>query len=107
MDGFVEAEIIIMGAGLAGLPAAIYLGRARRDTLVIDSGKSMARWEPDIQNYLGFADGIAGDKLLRIGRGQAQRYRVQFRQDEIQSAKRSKKGFVLRGKTARFHCRRL
>ena len=36
-------EVVIIGGGVAGLSAAIYLGRAQRDVLVIDSGKSMAR----------------------------------------------------------------
>ena len=47
-------EVIIVGGGVAGLSAAVYLGRAQRETLVIDSGKSMAKWEPDIRNYQGF-----------------------------------------------------
>jgi thioredoxin reductase len=31
-------EVIVIGGGIAGLSATIYLGRAQRDTLVIDSG---------------------------------------------------------------------
>ena len=38
-------EIIIGGGGLAALSAALYLGRSRRDTLLIHSGRSMAKWE--------------------------------------------------------------
>jgi thioredoxin reductase (NADPH) len=102
-----QAEVIIVGGGLAGLSAAIYLGRAKRDTLLIDTGKSMARWEPDVQNYLGFPAGIAGDKLLELGRRQAERYGVRFQRDEILSAITTCKGFLLRGKTGRFRCRRL
>ena len=37
-------EVIVVGGGIAGLSAAIYLGRAQRDTLVIDAGRSMAKW---------------------------------------------------------------
>jgi cation diffusion facilitator CzcD-associated flavoprotein CzcO len=43
-------EVIIVGGGLAGLSAAIYLGRAMRDVLVIDSGESRGRWEPPRAN---------------------------------------------------------
>ena len=50
-------EVIIVGGGIAGLSAAIYLGRAERDTLVIDSGHSMAKWKPEVGNYLGFPEG--------------------------------------------------
>src|SRR3954466_9092464 len=90
-------EVIIVGGGLAGLSAAIYLGRARRDTLVIDAGKSMARWEPDVQNYLGFPEGISGEELVRRGREQARRYRVRFRRDCIEWARGRKGRFTLRG----------
>ena len=67
-------DAIIVGGGIAGLSAAIYLGRAQRSTLVIDSGKSMAQWEPDVQNYLGFPKGISGVELLKRGEQQARRY---------------------------------
>src|SRR5438045_3637521 len=67
-------EVIVIGGGLAGLSAAIYLGRALRDVLVIDAGESLALWEPEVQNYLGFPDCIEGRELLRRGRAQALRY---------------------------------
>ena len=41
---------VIIGGGLAGLSAALYLGRSRRDTLLIHSGRSMAKWEANVQN---------------------------------------------------------
>lgn len=96
-----------MGGGIAGLSAAIYLGRAKRDTLIIDSGKSMARWEPDVQNYLGFPGGISGNELLRRARQQARRYRVKFMRDEIVSARASARHFQLRGHQSKYRCRRL
>jgi len=102
-----NADVIIIGAGLAGLSAAVYLARARREALVIDSGRSMARWEPDVQNYLGFPDGIAGDELLRRARRQARRYGSKFVRDEIRSAGLSKGTFVLRGVRGRYRSRRL
>src|SRR5205807_8377785 len=57
-------EVIVVGGGIAGLSAAIDLGRAQRDVLVIDSGHSMAKWEPVVQNYLGFPNGVGGEELL-------------------------------------------
>lgn len=76
-------DVVVVGAGLAGLSAAIYLGRALRNTLVIHSGKSMAVWEPDVENYLGFPKGISGEELLKRGREQAKRFNVEFDEDEI------------------------
>jgi thioredoxin reductase (NADPH) len=78
-------EVIVIGGGLAGLSAGIYLGRSRRDTVLIHSGRSMAKWENDVQNYLGFPEGIAGETILERGRQQVARFGVEIVQDEIQS----------------------
>jgi thioredoxin reductase (NADPH) len=100
-------EVIVIGGGIAGLSAAIYLGRARRDTLMVDSGHSMAKWEPTVENYLGFPKGVAGESLLRSGRQQARRHEVIFADDEIKSARVRGNEFVLRGKKKTYRCNRL
>ena len=91
-------EVIVVGGGIAGLSAAIYLGRAQRDTLVIDSGHSMAKWEPVVENYLGFPKGVGGEELLKNGCRQAKRYEVRFANDEIKTLALRKSVFVLTGK---------
>lgn len=104
----IRSQVIIVGGGLGGLSAAIYLGRAKRETLVIDSGKSMARWEPDVQNYLGFPEGISGSELLQRARTQARRYRVRFKRDEVSGAQRTGDGkFIIRGERANYRAHRL
>lgn len=100
-------EVIVIGGGIAGLSAAIYLGRAQCDTLVIDSGHSMAKWEPVVENYLGFPRGIAGEDLLKYGRRQAARYAVDFANDEIKSVAAKKTHFLLRGRRRTYRTRRL
>jgi thioredoxin reductase (NADPH) len=100
-------EVIVIGGGIAGLSAAIYLGRAERDTLVIDSGRSMAKWEPEVRNYLGFPEGIGGEDLLTYGRRQARWHKAQFANDEIKSVARRKEGFVLRGRRTSYRTNRL
>ena len=100
-------EVIVIGGGIAGLSAALYLGRAQRDTLVIDSGHSMARWEPEVENYLGFPEGVGGEELLRKGCRQAKRHEVRFVDDEIRAVSSNKLGFVLKGKTKTYRTKRL
>lgn len=103
----ITAEIIIVGGGLAGLSAGIYLGRAKRDALLIDNGRSMARWEPHVQNYLGFPRGIAGEDLLRFGRQQARRYGIRFCKDRILSGEHTARCFKLRGEKSNYEGQRL
>src|SRR6476659_8792390 len=98
MDDPATREVVIIGGGIAGLSAAIYLGRAQRDTLVIDSGHSMAKWEPVVENYLGFPKGVGGEELLKNGRKQAERYEARFVHDRITNVSSSKTGFVLKGR---------
>ena len=100
-------EVIVVGGGIAGLSAAIYLGRAQRDTLVIDSGHSMAKWEPVVENYLGFPKGVGGEELLRSGCEQAKRHNVRFVRDEIRSVSSKKSGFRLTGRKKTYHTRQL
>ena len=100
-------EAIVVGGGIAGLSAAIYLARAETDTLVIDSGHSMAKWEPKVENYLGFPKGVDGEDLLEAGRKQAERYGAKFVADEITKVDREKSGFTLRGKNGEYGAKRL
>lgn len=99
-------DVIIVGGGLAGLSAAIYLGRARRDVLLIDSGQSLASWEPHVENYLGFPDGISGKEILDRGREQVRRYGVSLLADEVQEVTGQKNSFTLQGKKSRYSGKR-
>jgi thioredoxin reductase (NADPH) len=106
-------EVLIIGAGFAGLSAAIYLSRSRVPTLLIDSGHSMAVWEPEAQNYLGFPEGIAGATLLDRGRAQASRFGAEFAIDEALAVHQQnpatdrRAGFVVEGKVGRYCGKRL
>jgi thioredoxin reductase (NADPH) len=107
LDDSNPREVIIVGGGIAGLSAAIYLGRAQRDVLVIDSGHSMAKWEPVVQNYLGFPNGVGGEELLKNGCTQARHYGALFARDEIKTVSARKSFFVLKGKRKTYRAKRL
>src|SRR4029078_5839635 len=90
-------EVVVVGGGIAGLSAALYLARAQRDTLVIDSGHSMAKWEPEVENYLGFPQGVDGENLVKSGRKQAERYGAEFVVDTVKEVSSENDAFLLRG----------
>jgi len=67
-------EVLIVGAGPAGLTAATYLARFRRRVLVVDAGEPRACWIPLSHNMPGFPSGVGGPEILRLMREQAQEY---------------------------------
>jgi thioredoxin reductase (NADPH) len=88
---------VVVGGGLAGLSAALYLGRSQRRAVLIDAGDSMARWEPIVENYLGFPEGLSGEKLLELARAQVRKFGVHTIHDRITRIHRSGEMFVLEG----------
>ncbi|MEP6632962.1 MAG: FAD-dependent oxidoreductase, partial [Luteimonas sp.] len=45
-----QSDCLIVGAGPAGLTAAIYLARFKRKVTVVDAGSSRASWIPESHN---------------------------------------------------------
>jgi len=76
-------DSLIIGAGPAGLTAAVYLARFRREAVVVDSGCSRARYIPKSHNTPGFCHGVSGDSLLDDLREQAARFGVVPREGRI------------------------
>ena len=79
-----DAEILIIGGGPAGLTSAIYATRARRKTVLIDKvmpgGQVMNT--ALIENYPGFPGGINGAKLASRFVEQAKSFGPDIRMDE-------------------------
>src|SRR5215475_525171 len=79
-----EIDCLVIGGGPAGLTAAIYLARFRRNIVLIDAGASRAALIPDSHNYPGFA-GISGEELLAKLRAQARRYGAALEHGAVES----------------------
>ena len=85
-------DVLVIGAGPAGLTAAIYLARFRRRVCVIDSGASRAAWIPVSHNLIGFPDGISGRALLdRLGE-QARKYGAEIVAGQVDRLERHADG---------------
>lgn len=90
-------DCIIIGGGLAGLQAALQLGRYRHDILVIDSNNGRSNLCKSYHNILGWPDGVSGETLRKLGRQQAEKTGVQFVQDKVVEAQKNGNVFVLTG----------
>jgi thioredoxin reductase (NADPH) len=87
-------DCLIVGGGPAGLTAALYLARYRRDVLVIDDGASRAALIPESHNYPGFSNGISGEALLgRLGE-QAEQYGARRFRGHVEALRREGDLFV-------------
>jgi thioredoxin reductase (NADPH) len=71
-------DCLIVGAGPAGLTAAIYLARFHLKVAIVDAGQSRALWIPETHNHAGYPDGISGPALLDRIRQQAVQYGAQI-----------------------------
>lgn len=99
-----DYDIVIIGAGPAGLTAGIYLARARYRVLVLEKGQfggqlKNIEW---IENYPGFAAGVGGAQLASSMIDQAVRYGVELEQGEvtgIESFSRCQSVFCADGKS--------
>ncbi|MEN2746144.1 NAD(P)/FAD-dependent oxidoreductase [Sphingomonas sp. T9W2] len=67
-------DCVIVGAGPAGLTAAIYLARFHLTIRMFDCGSSRAAMIPRTHNHAGFPGGIAGKELLARMHEQARTY---------------------------------
>ncbi|MBI5547089.1 MAG: thioredoxin-disulfide reductase [Deltaproteobacteria bacterium] len=74
-------DLIVVGAGPAGLATAIYAARARLKTLVLDSSVpgGQVKTTHKVSNYPGFADDVKGSELAAAFAQQAQRFGAQIR----------------------------
>ena len=88
-----DYDVLIIGAGSAGLSAALTLGRCLRRVLVADGGASRNEYSPGVHGFLS-RDGIRPAELLRIGREQLQPYEtVEVRALKIETLTRQGNGF--------------
>ena len=69
-------DLVIVGAGLAGLAAAVYAASEGLDVLVIESSSpgGQAASSSRIENYLGFPTGVSGQELAARAYTQAQKF---------------------------------
>lgn len=98
-------DCVIVGGGIAGMQAAIQMGRYGHRALVVDKGDGRSVLCRSYHNVLGWPDGISGSELRALGRRHAEGLGVRFAKDEIVSADRSGDIFLLKGTQSAYECK--
>ncbi|SNS45578.1 thioredoxin reductase (NADPH) [Granulicella rosea] len=87
-------DVVVVGAGPAGLAAGVYGASEGLKTLLVDAFApgGQAGSSSRIENYLGFPEGLSGDELAKRSVLQAQRLGVEFLMQRVESI-RSENGY--------------
>ena len=75
-------DVIVVGSGPAGISAALYLKRAKKNVLIISKGEGALKKADKIENYYGI-ESITGEELYKTGLKQAERIGVLIENDEV------------------------
>lgn len=83
MSAATDRDVIVIGGGLAGLSAAIFIARHDLSTLVIDAGESLIRRNAHLENFPGFPTGVNARHLLDLLQEQLKRSGAERRTDRV------------------------
>ncbi len=86
-------DVIIIGAGPAGISAGLYTQRANKKTLIIYNEKSSLEKANKIENYYGFPNGISGKELYQNGIMQAKNLGIELKKEEVIKIEKIKETF--------------
>ena len=80
-------DVVVIGGGPGGMTAALYAGRARLKTLLIEKSLigGMATYTSEIENYPGFPEPIDGIELMKLFDKQFRRFGVDGKLTDVQS----------------------
>ncbi|MCK4495197.1 MAG: FAD-dependent oxidoreductase, partial [Candidatus Aminicenantes bacterium] len=100
-------DVIILGAGPAGMAAAIYTGRARLNTLVLEKGLPggqilLTDW---VENYPGFPDGVVPFQLMDNFRKQAAKFGAKIETDKVKDVRRKDSLWLVLGNRGKYQAR--
>ena len=97
-------KVIIIGSGPAGLTAAIYAARADLNPLILEGNQPGGQLTitTEVDNYPGFAEGIAGPQLMDEMRKQATRFGTISKFEIVTDVDFSKKLFTVTAETQNY-----
>lgn len=100
-----QYDVVIIGAGPAGLSAALYAGRAKLSTLLLEKEKAGGQIATthDVENYPGSIEDTTGPRLVARMVEQCKQFGVEIVYDEIASVDLAGIDKVVTGRKATYH----
>lgn len=98
-------DVIIIGAGPAGLSAALYAGRAKLDTLLLERSKAGGQIATthDVENYPGAIEDTTGPRLVARMVEQAKQFGVDIVYDDVKQVQLEGDDKVITGHKQTYH----
>lgn len=90
-----QTDVLIIGAGPAGVQAAIHAARKKVSVLLVGKPSNSAMSGTHIENYFGVFGTVEGDAMLSTGLEQARSFGCRILEENITSSSRDGNGFIL------------
>jgi len=101
MSGAEEIDVLIIGAGPAGLQAAIHAVRKKATVLVVGRSEKSSLYRAHVENYL-FVDGVTeGSDMLATGLAQINRFGADYLAEDVLSVQQQGERFLVKLESGR------
>ncbi len=93
-----STDVIIIGAGPAGIACAIQLKRHNIKSIVFEKGEigGLLKNANLVENYIGFPNGISGEKLVQLMEKQSQINKLDIKHDVVETVESNKVIFIVK-----------
>jgi thioredoxin reductase (NADPH) len=91
-------DVIILGAGPAGLQAAIHAVRAKVSVLVLGKQHRSSLYRAHIENFCCLSK-VDGQTLLKDGQKQAEKFGARFLEEDVVAVSKEETGFLVRAES--------
>ena len=98
-------DLVIIGAGPAGISASLYAKRANTNVVVLYNDESTVGEAKKIDNYYGFPGGISGENLYNNGIEQAKQLEIEVKKVEVLGVENLGKHFNVKTDRGNFECK--